>query len=168
MVKVIIPYSVSQRYTNQAGELIVYKQQYRSLLRRGEISLNPNPRKIMLLECKLITVRRNNNELNEIILMMDANEDIAEKSNLAKFARDNDMVDCILICDPQLANDSTYINMNNRIDYIFIFPNLVNILLTAGHYLSDQHIISHHKGIYARFREEDIFHTKHLDSVHCS
>ena len=165
MIKVILAYRVSQTYDAQAGELKAFKQQFRSILRRGDSSPNAR-RNVMFGLGKLISEWRVDSENNEVILMMDANKYTAENADLAKFARYHNLVDYIPTYDPQLAHDPTYIDGSKRLYYMFISPDLEDRIASADHNLFYHHHISDHNRIYARFRAGGIFDTKHIDGSH--
>ena len=57
--------------------------------------------------------------------MIDSNEDLKDEGDFSMFTQNSDLVDIVTQFDPLLAQDLIYLQINNRLDYILLSPNLV-------------------------------------------
>ena len=167
MIRVISAYRVSQEQIAQAGETTSCKQQVRSLLKRG--IKNPNPKAAFLKDIgQFINNWRAKCANNEVILMADMNEATGEKGRLTDFIMECNLIDTVALLNPELEKDPTYLWGKKRIDYILVSPALAEIALKAGHHQFHQYFITDHKGVYIRFRAQDLFDTHSMDKTHKS
>ena len=101
-------------------------------------------------------------------MMVDMNESIGSKEDLYNFMLENDLIDSVSLLNPDMEENPTYLWGNNRINYIFISPALAEVALKAGHHQFHQHFTTDHKGVYLRFRADDLFATELMDKTHTS
>ena len=100
--------------------------------------------------------------------MADMNEFIGEKKALHKFCQSTNLIDSISLLNPDLYSEPTYLCGTKRIDYIFISPSLVEVVVKAGHHNYNQHFVSDHKGLYTQVEASDFFDTATMDRSHAS
>ena len=100
--------------------------------------------------------------------MADMNESLDEKRGLADFILECNLIDTVSLLNPDLATDPTYVWGSKRIDCILVSPALVEVALKAGHIQFLQYFTMDHKGVYMRFRAQDLFDTQLMDKGHKS
>ena len=131
MIRVISAYRVSQTNNTKVGELTLYKQQVRSLLKRGV--KKPDPKQAFLCDLgKFIRKWREQEDNREIILMADMNEYTGDKGSLYDFCIDTDLIDTVALVNPEIEQDPTYIYGRKRIDYIFTSPALAAVAIKGS------------------------------------
>ena len=167
MIRVISGYRVSQNNTKNAGPLTACQQQLNTLIFNNSPNLNPKQAFLQDLQ-SFITAWRNKGEHNEVIVLMDANQQLKEKNCLGNFVQSTGLIDIVAEREPHLADDPTYLWGSKRLDYILISPGLTKAVVKVGHHPFHQHIVSDHKGIYAYFLASSLFDTGEIDRSHKS
>ena len=167
MIRVVSGYRVSQPNPKNVGPLTACQQQFNSLILENKSNLDP--RKAFLDDLLQFLMKwKNGGDQNEIVLMMDANEDVAENKCLKKFVDSLGLLDSVVLMNPALATDQTYLWSNRRIDYVFISPGLQQAVVNAGHHPFHQHLVTDHKGVYVYFLTDVLFDTNEIDGSHFS
>lgn len=142
-------YRVCRHSVRRAGSLTAYKQQYR-LLRLSGIS-NPDPRSLALRDFTQ-KLRELLDLHHELIVMMDANEDMERNSNLHEFILQTGLVD--VIRNRHGSNvPATTSRGSHQIDYIMATPGLIPYLRHSGlvTQAAPPYATSDHCALYADF-----------------
>ena len=147
MIRVISAYRVSQSIKNKVGPLTSCQQQFNSLVLSNADTLEP--RHAFLEDMNtFITKWKNSGDQHEVILMLDANEDIVEKSHFSEFVLEAGLLDAVSLVEPALKDDPTYLWGSRRLDYVLITPGLQSALVKGGHHPFHQHLVTDHKGVF--------------------
>ena len=93
-------YMVYQDKASKVGELTAYKQQFRSLLKRGVIK--PNPKNAFLQDIGKCIGEWRKGTSYEVILMADMNEYSGAKGELYNFSLENDLIDFVSLLNHDL------------------------------------------------------------------
>ena len=164
MIRVISGYRVSQRRGKHVGPMTACQQQFNSLVLTDARSLDPRQAFLEDME-KFIMKWKNSGDQNEVILLMDANEDLADGSSLSKFVEKTGLLDAVAELEPNLQRDPTYLWSPRRLDYVFITPSLQPAVVRAGHHPFHQHLVTDHKGVFVYFLTEELFDTAEIDGA---
>eukprot|EP00957_Ditylum_brightwellii_P162965 12409584-Ditylum_brightwellii.AAC.1 len=110
-----------------AGPSTCWMQQWRALKEKG--IQKPDPRKQFLkgladfLDALL-------DKDHELVLLLDANEDITEEGDFKNFITKNDLIDACKHSHPD-SNPATYLRGHKWLDYVFTTPGLIPALRAA-------------------------------------
>eukprot|EP00957_Ditylum_brightwellii_P191749 14597753-Ditylum_brightwellii.AAC.1 len=128
-------------------------QQWRKLKKKG-IS-KPNPRKQFLTDLTKLLDKLQAKE-HEIVLSLDANEDISKRGPFDKFVFENDLVDAYKHVHPS-SHPAIYLQGNKQLDYLLVTPGLLPAIRAIGYLLFHTRIFSDHSAIWADFDPENLF-----------
>eukprot|EP00957_Ditylum_brightwellii_P003232 246246-Ditylum_brightwellii.AAC.1 len=67
---------------------------------------------------------------HELVLSLAANEDTTEAGSFQQFIEEGDLIDVYKHLHPN-SHPATYIQGQNRLDYVFITPGLIPALVAA-------------------------------------
>ena len=157
MIRVVSAYRVSQVQAETAGPHTACQQQYKALVRKKNKIVSP--RQAFMADFEHSLRLWSQVEGHELIIMMDANEDLREKKDLRTFCEALNLVDAVEMLSPDLVGDQTYLWGRKRLDYIFLSHGVAGAAVKAGHHHFHQYVVSDHKGVYAHFVAQDLFDT---------
>ena len=78
-------------------------------------------------------------------LMSDMNEYTGYLGGLHAFCVEDNLVDTVVLLNPEIEADLIYIYKSKRIDYIFSTHLFAEIAIKSGNHHFQQHIISDHR-----------------------
>ena len=126
---VFTAYRVCKSSPEEMGPTTAYKQQWTILRSKGIVQPDPRQRLLDDLRDRIKELQLLN---HSIILMMDANESLAELGPLTSWVRDLDLQDVHATLHGIESEPETYIRGSHRIDYVFVSPNLVDYVQHAS------------------------------------
>ena len=93
VIRVVSAYRVSQSRVEDAGPLTACHQQYRALVKNNHPITSPKQAFLSDLEHEMLIWMKH--EKHKVIIILDANETIAEKKGFASFKESVNLVDAI-------------------------------------------------------------------------
>jgi hypothetical protein len=157
-IMIITGYRVPQSSIAQVGDTIMYAQQW--IISRTLGETNPAPRAQFIKDLTR-QMRQWQANGNEIILMLDANEQMGtEEEGIQYLTTSCNLTDIHAHRCPNISNMATYSRGSKRIDFILISKNLVDTVTGAGFLPFFQGIESDHRGAFVNFDEKQLFHGK--------
>ena len=157
-ILVISAYRTCHTKSDNPGPWTAWYQQYSGLRTRGVT--NPESRHLLLDDlADLIAEHRN--EGYRPILMWDANEDWIKRSHKHQGDRLKDFMTSTQLIDPFFEKfksaPRTYVESNNRLDYIMIDPALLPAVRRIGYLSNTEANMSDHVLAYIDFNEKALF-----------
>ena len=157
-VAIITAYRVTQRAIEQAGPTTAYAQQW--AVSRLQGTEKPEPRKQFIQDIKRL-LKQLKKDGNKIILMMDANEAIGKDNNgVSTIASDCNLIDVHTSRHQEAAATATYARGTNKIDYIFVTPELLPLVTRSGMLPFYSGIHTDHRGMYLDIDARALFNGK--------
>ena len=161
-IAIITAYRVTQNSIDQAGHKTAYAQQWAVARIQGEEQ--PEPRKQFITDLQREIKKLQTD--HDIILMLDANEQIIEGKNhgISHLAASCNLCDIIATKHPETKTTATYARGTKRIDFILISTTLVSKVKESGLLAFYDGIESDHRGMYVDFDTTLLFQdsTPHL------
>ena len=156
-ILVISAYRVSQRRGAIAGPTTAYSQQINSLIKEGDLNLDPRTRILQDLRNLIVNKRA---EGFRPILMMDANDDWLESSSVTF----KSFIDELQLEDPHYTKggdlgiaQTTYARGRKRIDFILVDRTIVPSIKKIGTLALHEGIVSDHVMLYMDCDETQLF-----------
>ena len=147
------------------GSFTSYIQQY--TVQQSEGNPTPYPR-TQVIEDLTKFIQECKNQGDEIILCMDANEDLEDgehiqKGTITKLTQDN-----TLICAHEYLGDKSGTSeiSNKRIDFMLVTPGVLPAIIRVGKRPYSEGITSDHRALYLDFGADTLFGIKNRRDGH--
>ena len=152
---VITVYRVSQVSMPQLWEGTTYHQEHMIMSKTGYI--NPNPRKQFILDM-IKFIQDHQGREREILLMLNANEEVGKKSQgIMALVQECLLNDILATYHPDKQKPVTFDRGSKTIDYILGSQRCKETILRAGALPFYHQIQADHRAIYADFDGEQLF-----------
>ena len=153
---VIAAYRVSCVSMPQHGEGTTYHQKHMNMSKTGNI--NPNPRKQFTLDM-IMFIQDHQGRGREILLILDANEEVGKKSQcITALVQECPLYDILATSHPEKQMPVTFDRGSKTIDYISLGSiKCKETILMAGALPFYRLIQTDHRAMYAEFDGEKLF-----------